>query len=158
MTDFVSALGGGLISSVITLICAQPIQHYFWKRQRQAERRLAVIDEVSRLAAEFLDRCANVTEPSGLHSYGLRETFFQELHAAEGQVEVLFSAPAFKEFVNMQHLISPGLQEPRPAPTEAFRQARKVALTVLYKEVGIPVLPLRAWQKLQKVIKPHHDR
>jgi hypothetical protein len=52
MITFFAALCGGLVSAVITLVLGQPLQHYFWTRQRYAERPFAVIEKLNTLAAE----------------------------------------------------------------------------------------------------------
>src|SRR5882724_11405793 len=108
-----AALMSGAVSALITLGCTQPIQHYCWKRQRQAEHQLAVIVEVNRRAAEFLEYCAkyfawqrrehersSTQDPSAAHREDpqpqLEGPFYPALNAAIGQVQVLFSGASYE--------------------------------------------------------------
>jgi hypothetical protein len=43
----------GIASALLTILLTPTLQHYFWRRQKCAERQLAIIDEVRTLTAEL---------------------------------------------------------------------------------------------------------
>ena len=100
MITFLTALFGGVISAVITLVLGQPLQHYFWRRQRQAERQLVIIDEVNRLASEFMTNF--LAHPKGC----LTPDFFRQLRAAGANVNVLFSERTVQVFHRLEVLVT----------------------------------------------------
>ena len=53
MTAIIAAFVG-IVSALLTNFLVPNLQHYFWKRQRQADRQLTVIDEVTKLGSEFV--------------------------------------------------------------------------------------------------------
>jgi hypothetical protein len=52
MTVLLAAMVG-VVSALLTIFLTPRLQHYFWTRQRTAERQLAVIEEMNKLVAEM---------------------------------------------------------------------------------------------------------
>jgi hypothetical protein len=164
MVTFLAALVAGILSSVITLVFGQPLQHYFWTRQRQAERQLAIINDVHTLAAElqFLLRY----KPEDI--IDRQERLYSAFHRVATSVETLFSEVA----ADRLHVVSEPmeyimrLREPRqlaerPQLDDQLLSALLDALAALYQDVGIPTPPpaqwmrVHAWQPLQVRIWDH---
>src|SRR5712692_10411784 len=85
-----SAFVGGLLSVFLT----PQLQHYFWKNQRRVEVRLATIDELNKLASQFL---FGVT--SG--PYTPPPDFHLSMQATIARLKVWFSDDAFQVFNRM---------------------------------------------------------
>lgn len=77
-----------IIASLLTIFLVPRLQHHFWKYQRREELRLAAIDEVNRLAAEFITGYIGAKGTGQNFRPDIK--FFQSLQAATAQVRVLF--------------------------------------------------------------------
>jgi len=145
MTDpvFVATMSGsiGIISSLLTISITPTLQHYFWKRQRREEIRLAVVEEINRLAAEFITN--HIADPNFRPS----NEFHQSFHIVSAKAKVLFSQQAFQDFKNMEQLIGPshrGMLGPMADKgVHDFIERRDIALSSFYREIGILTLPER---------------
>lgn len=143
MITLISVFFGGVVSALVTLWVGQPLQHYFWRRQRHAERQFAIIDEVNKMAAEF--RYRSNRDP---HGYKPTEEFNLALQEVTAKVKVLFSESAFNSFTNLDKAIQQAELRPTERPldmTTRLQQAHDTALKALYKEVGIPAPSLGEW-------------
>jgi hypothetical protein len=150
MVTFLAALVAGILSSVITLVFGQPLQHYFWTRQRQAERQFAVIDEVCTLVAEllFLVRL----NPEEIDAR--QEQLYTRLGRTVTGVVSLFSDTAFENFRTilrpMETIIRMGAASPPEERGQLYDQlidTVKGAMAALYREVGIPAPPPAQWMR-----------
>ena len=105
MTDpiFVAIMSGsiGIISSLLTMSITPTLQHYFWKRQRREEIRLAVVEEINKLAAEFITN--HIADPSFRPS----NEFHQSFQVIAAKAKVLFSPQVFQDLKRMEELIGP---------------------------------------------------
>jgi hypothetical protein len=144
MTILISAFVG-IASALLTIFFTPNLQHYFWTRQRQAERQLAVIDEANKLLGEYLYQCQEdyTKALEGQRVVGVDDPFavrfFSALMAIDGQIRALFSAETVQVYQKIRRLIPIG----RPKTTwlefyVEFTKGRTTALQALYKEVGIP--------------------
>jgi hypothetical protein len=150
MITFLAALSAGLLSAVIALIFGQPVQHHFWTQQREAERRLRVIDELNKLTAEFLIRFrmhARATPPA---PFRIDNDFHVALTMAAHDAEMLFPAAAFQAYKRLEEMLGASTDRRIDDFTFAFVEARKAAFQALYKEVGIPSPSL--WASLWAVV------
>lgn len=158
MITFFAALFGGLLSAVITLTLGQPLQHYFWTRQRHAERQFAVIEEVCTLVAEllFLVRL----NPAEIDAR--QEQLYTRLGRTIIGVASLFSATAVESFRTvlspMETILRTGAASPPEERGQLYDQlmdAVRGAMATLYQEVGISAppparwMPEHAWQSLR---------
>jgi hypothetical protein len=154
MTVFISAVVG-IASALLTIVLTPTLQHHFWTRQRQAERQLAVIDEVGKLLGEYLYQCqedyaAALAEQRVVgvdNLFGVR--FFPALLAIDGQIRALFSEETVQVYLKIRSLIPIGT--PKHTWQELyveFSQRRTRALQALYKEVGIPAPSLGAYPQM----------
>jgi hypothetical protein len=126
-----------IIASLLTIFLVPWLQHHFWKYQRREELRLTVINDVNRLAAEFITKYIEA-EGSGDHNFKPSVQFFQSLQVVTAQVKVLFSAQTFQDFKNLEAMIGPNLgPRSKQRGIDNFIQARDAALRSLYNEVGI---------------------
>jgi hypothetical protein len=167
MIAFFAALCGGVISAVITLTLGQPLQHYFWTRQRQAERQLAVIDEANSLAAEvhFLLLSGEDITPRA-------EKLFVLLGRTAANVHTLFSKEGYEAFEVLNKTIGVATLQVSPERTPEQRnelsglliRAQNHALEILYREMGIPApsfgqwMREYAWQPLRGQVWDHPRR
>ena len=150
MTTFITVFFGGVISALVMLFVGQPLQHHFWRRQQQAERQLAIIDEVKPLAAEFLYHYMEDYDKDP--RLNLSPTFFQAFDAAGSQVQVLSSASAFQAFKQMAGLIGAWrIGEQQQQRIEEFIQAREVAFRALYHDMDLPTPPL--WHRIRTGVR-----
>jgi len=157
----------GIASALLTIFLAPNLQHYFWTRQRQAERQLAIIDEMNKLIAEYLWECcrgyddaSSRNEPIDLDEQFL-ERFMPALLAAEAQGIALFSSSTRQVVNEISSLMHQGpTGKPWHDFLAAFYKARMSAFHALYQEVGIPAPPLAAYIQetfappLQRVLAP----
>jgi len=134
ITPVLIGLGSGMIGTLATIFLSPRLQHHFWKRQRFAELRLAVAQEVNQHAANFY--IVHVKNDS----YELSARFLTALEETEGKVKVLFSDEAFQSYKKMQRLIAAtggrakGLGPQGVATAYDFLSARDAALAKLYEE------------------------
>src|SRR5262249_12993382 len=97
-----------IIGSLLTIFLVPWLQHHFWKYQRREELRLMAINEVNRLAAEFITDY-NEAQSKRDDTFRPNIVFFQSLQVATAQVKTLFSAQTFQSFKNMEVMIGLGL-------------------------------------------------
>jgi len=117
----------GIISTLITIFLTPRVQFYFWRRQRLSEIRLAAINEINNLAADFLTNYISNTK------YHPADQFFASFMAASANIEALFSEKAFVLFKGLEVMIGPNLG-PGKGSVDAFVKARDIALRALYQE------------------------
>jgi hypothetical protein len=148
MTTFITVFFGGVISAVVTLLLGQPLQHYFWRRQRLAERQLATLDEFNKVTAQLLHHCWKDYETAAAEQRAPRlldqgEPVLLALSVLQAQVRVLFSTSPVEAAEDLVHrLVALGDSVPDKPWQEAVApvtQARERALRVLYKDMGIPL-------------------
>jgi hypothetical protein len=114
------------------------LQHYFWKRQQREELRLAAINEVNRVAAEFITKYMAAEREKT--KYVPDTEFFQSLQAVGAQVKALFSGAAFDAFEQLRQAIGPNLEQvpgEGHGSVEEYVRRRDAALRALYQDVGI---------------------
>ena len=136
-----AAFVGGILGTLLTIFVTPRLQHYFWKRQKREELRLAVVTEVNRLAAEFQSNYLFKDHIEDTSERGLR--FAQSWIALNGQVKDLFSESTFQTYERMyRHVITAPLFSKQEIMDRAprlieFEKVRDVAMQALYKEIGI---------------------
>jgi hypothetical protein len=138
---------GGVVSSVLTLLLGQPLQHYFWRRQRLAERQLAALDEFNQVTAQVLHLChidydtaaAEHRAPKG----DAQDPVALALSVLQPRIRVLFSTSAVEAADElMDQLVALGGSVPDTPWLQAVApivRARERALRALYKDMGIPL-------------------
>jgi hypothetical protein len=160
ITTLASIFFGGVVSALVTLFAGQPLLHYFWIRQRQEERQIAIIDQVAQLAAQFHYHCMEYfysddpdqdsEEFRRSRRFRLTDAFFEAFDAAGSQVRVLFSASAFQAFTQMEQWIGPRRQNEQLAErSKNFIAAREATLRALYHDMDIPAPSFGQWLKAQ---------
>jgi hypothetical protein len=147
MITFLAALCGGIISAVITLTLGQPLQHYFWTRQRQAERQLVAIDEANRLAAEVGSLLI-----TGEDIVPRTENLYIGLGTTTANVATLFPEAGHNAMTMLNESIaaairlSPGMtREQRDELAVHLADVQNNAIKALYHEMGIPAPPPGQW-------------
>lgn len=147
MTTLIPVFLGGVVSSLLTLALGQPLQHYFWRRQRLAERQLATLDEFNQVTAQVLHLChmdydtaaAEHRAPKG----DPHEPALLALSVLQARVRVLFSTSAVEAAEELvDELVALGDSVPDKPWSQAvapIAQARERALRALYKDMGIPL-------------------
>jgi hypothetical protein len=149
MLTFLAALCGGIVSVAIALFLGQPLQHYFWTRQRHAERQLAVIEEVNKPTAEvqFLLLSGEDVQPRN-------ERLSLALAIAIANVRALFSPAAAASFQSLHPLIAEALRLPPESPREQrlnlgtrLMASHHVTMILLYRGLGIPAPPPGKWMQ-----------
>ena len=129
--------GIAILATLLTIFLTPRLQHHFWKHQRREELRLAVINEVNKLAAEYIENHMEA-EASGNQNFKPSIQWFQAFQAATAQVKALFSDATFEEFKKLEVMIGPNLGPSfRHRTVDDFIQARDTALRSFYKEVGV---------------------
>ena len=129
--------GSAILATLLTIFLTPSLQHHFWKHRRREELRLAVINEVNKLAAEYIENYMEA-EASGNQNFKPSIQWFQAFQAATAQVKALFSDATFKEFKKLEVMIGPNLGPSFLNRTvDDFIQARDTALRSFYKEVGV---------------------
>jgi hypothetical protein len=104
--------------------------------ERLTELRLAVIDELNELTAEYITKYIENPE-----EYRPTTEFFQRLLMATDRIRNLFPAAAFDAFKRVEVMIGPNLGPTGEGVVHRFIEARNAALAVLYREAGIPPPP-----------------
>jgi hypothetical protein len=150
MATLITVFFGGVISALVTLFLGQPLQHYFWRRQRLAERQLATLDEFNKVTAQLLHYCymdydtgaAEHRAPKG----DPNEPALLALSILQAQVKSLFSIStieAAEELVDQLVALGDSVPDkPWPQAVGPVAMARVKALRALYQEIGIhPMLP-----------------
>ena len=137
---------GGVVSSLLTLLLGQPLQHYFWRRQRYVERQFAMIEELNTLVAAMDFRLV-----AGTLSHEERQSLYQRMVGLTTNIRTLFSPPAFERCQALRRAIRAGLS----ATDHGFRgeirrhiqEIHQDALRALYQDMGIPPTPPRQWMQ-----------
>jgi hypothetical protein len=114
MTMLIPVFLGGVVSALVTLVLGQPLQHYFWRRQRLAEWQLAVIDQLTILAAEL--QFLLLYQPEEIDSR--REQLATALYRVATRAVDLFSPPAYERFRVVLRTIENILRMSTPIPPE----------------------------------------
>lgn len=104
--------------------------------ERLTELRLAVIDELNELTAEYITKYIENPE-----EYRPTTEFFQRVLMATDRIRNIFSGAAFDAFKRMEVMIGPNLGPTGEGAVHRFIEARNAALAVLYREAGIPPPP-----------------
>jgi hypothetical protein len=141
----------GIASALLTILLTPTLQHYFWRRQRHAERQLAVIDEMQTLAAELLLLVLHQPEEISAR----REQLYATLFKVATSVESLFSDAAWERFHPTLRSTEDILQEPPPPEQrihvhqvhKEFLTATVDALAGLYQDMGILAPVPRQWMR-----------
>jgi hypothetical protein len=130
------------VGSLMTIFLSQPVQHWFWKRQRRADLRFAVVNKINELASEFavsyvLGKDIVEESPEGL------VTFYRSWHIVAAQARVLFSKSTYNAVEHMEVMMvavplhsRQEVMDRVPRHTE-FVKRRDTALRAMYKEIGI---------------------
>jgi len=131
----VAVLSGAVAvgSSLLTIFLTPKLQHHFWRHQRRAELQIAAINEVNRLAAEFLTEY--IQAPS---THQASTDFHKALMMATANLKPLFSDTAFEAFKAMEVMIGgggPGLGPEQKLGVHDFIEARDALMRRLYEEV-----------------------
>jgi hypothetical protein len=152
----VIAFFSGVAAALLTIFLNPRFQHYFWKRQKREELRLAVVKEVNRLSAEF--RVHYLYKDQIEYTPEQSVTFSQAWVAVDGQVEDLFSESTYESFKRMQEYVglvhvyrNQELMDRLPRLRD-FDRIRKGALQALYREIGILKDESR-WSQLKRRFK-----
>jgi hypothetical protein len=140
----------GITSALLTILLTPSLQHYFWTRQRHAERQLAAIDEANNLAAEvqFLLLSGEDIAPRA-------EKLSILLARIAANVNALFSKEGSEAFEVLNKAIGVATLQLSPGKTLAQRnelselliKAQNHALKTLYQEMDIPAPPLKQWMR-----------
>ena len=140
MTTFIPVFLGGVVSALVTLLLGQPLQYYFWRRQRHAERQLAIIEGVNKLTAEV-----QFLLMSGEDISSHNESLSKVMSATIANVTALFSPQRAAAFDYLHPVIAKALRLPTESPREQrlilateLMYAHHMALIYLYKDMGIP--------------------
>ena len=134
LTVAIISAGSAIVGSLLTIFLTPRTQHYFWTRQKLAERRLAVADEINRLASELV---TDVTE--GLRT---QETFFPSVEffkswtPVDRQFRVFFSGRTRGAYFAMENMMTRDTGIHRQE-VDLFYPRQLEALTALYREVGL---------------------
>jgi hypothetical protein len=147
----------GITSALLTILITPSLQHYFWTRQRHAERQLAVIDEVNTLSAEAR---GFLLHPELLHHAeriaDRQLQLYNMLLKAHVNVKGLFSESVFNEFVSLDHVIRGAISQAETADFETRHRIDKQLLfthylghIAMYRDMGIPAPPFGQWLRVQ---------
>jgi len=163
LTTLIPVFLGGVVSALVTLMLGQPLQHYFWRRQRLAERQLATLDEFNKVTAQLLhhgwmDYETATAEQRALH-LDRGEPVFLALLVLLAQVRVLFSPSAIEAAEELvSQLVALGnsvADKPWQQAVAPVNEARVKALRSLYEDMGISSqltghwMRRRVWQPLR---------
>jgi hypothetical protein len=126
--------GSAIVATLITILLTPHVQYRFWTKQRRFELRLALIDDLTTLAAEFIHHASVSDErPS--------DDFLKSLLRVSAKVKRSFSQKAFAAFKEMEVMIGPklhgGLGPEGKKGIHDFVDARDLLLEILYGEAGL---------------------
>jgi hypothetical protein len=144
----ISVFFGGVISAIVTLCLGQPLQYYFWTKQRQAERQLAAIDEANRLASEVGSLLI-----TGEDIVPRLEKLYIGLGTTTANLATLFpkasdTITTLNEKIAAAIQSSPGMtREQRNERAGHLAAVQQSALKALYQEMEIPAPPFGQWMR-----------
>jgi hypothetical protein len=129
------------VAALLAIFLTPLFQHYFWKRQKREEIRLAIVTEVNKLAADFslsylLRDSPEIVPP-------LSVTFYQSWEVLDGQVKALFSDSTYNEYKRLYEFTllvgfySTQEFSDRTTRVNKFKERRNGVLLALYKEIGV---------------------
>jgi hypothetical protein len=134
----------GIASALLTILLTPSLQHYFWRRQRYAERQFAVIEEVRTLAAEL--QFLVLHQPEEISTR--REQLYTMYYKVTTSVNNLFSDAAWDQFHPASSTMEDILRG-APLPEQNTQLSNRLittmldALDALYQDMGIPPTPLK---------------
>jgi hypothetical protein len=142
---------GGVVSSLLPLLLGQPLQHYFWRRQRYAERQFPIIEELNTLVAEV-----HYLLIAQRFSPKAQESLYKTLTLASGNVRSLFSLSSVQQCQALHEVMRSALNaslnatdtadpEPQHQVLQQLQEAHRSALIALYRDMGIPPSPPAQW-------------
>jgi hypothetical protein len=129
------------LGALLAIFLTPRFQHYFWKRQKREELRLAVVAEANKLAAQFKSHYLFSDQIESNLEQAL--TFHQSWMCVEGQVNDLFDISTYQTFKEMYDFaVTVPLHSKqeildRVARVTEFDRRRQEAMEALYKEIGI---------------------
>jgi hypothetical protein len=89
----------GILGTLLTIFVTPCLQHYFWKRQKREEIRFTIVNEVNRLAAQFMMRCYARDMPESIPALEL--TFYESWL---GRVCKVYRTPSHKMVAAISHM------------------------------------------------------
>jgi len=121
-------------STLMTIFLTPWLQRHFWRKQRRDELRLAAINELNRLAAEFLyghiDAAATFRPSADWH---------KAFTTLDTNIKALFPKRGYAAFARLGVLIGPsiggGLGPEGKESVHDFVAAREATMRALYDEV-----------------------
>lgn len=125
--------GSAVVGSFLTIILTPRVQHYFWTKQKLAERRLAVADEINELTSSLL---ADVTEGLRTQQRFLPPVdFYRAWNVADNKFRVFFPG-AQRAYREMEQMLTrdTGIQR---LEVDTFRLRQLEAMKAIYGEVGL---------------------
>ena len=127
----------GFGSALLAIVLTPTLQHYFWRRQRHAELCLRLIEESSKLIAEFsecLPKILDSKQPTEADS-----NLFHGWQKLSLQIRALFSERTIDRFSKLDELISAYSSHTaeRTFKIEEFVRAQSEATKALYEEIGL---------------------
>lgn len=124
-------------SSLLTIVLTPRLQHVFWRYQRRAELRLAVINEFNRFTSEFLT--GHISAPK---TFKPSDAWFASFSATDSNIRAMFSDEAVRAFKELEVLIGPGTDHGALGALgkytiQDFVDRKNRALQQLYREVRL---------------------
>jgi hypothetical protein len=140
MATALIAAASAIISSLLTILWTPKLQHFFWRHQRRAEIRLAIINEFNRLTAEFISAHIDAQRTQTTYTPGLQ--WHSAFSITGANIRALFSQVAFDSFKQVDQLIGPSAGHGRLGPqgqydVHDFLVRKDSAMRVLYKELSL---------------------
>jgi hypothetical protein len=136
LTTLIPVFLGGVVSSLLTLLLGQPLQHHFWRRQQYTQRQFAVIDGLNSWAAEVEYYFVTQRFSSGSND------FYKTLVMLSGSMRTLFSVRAVEQCQALHAVMREGLAatdpEHRTQIWQQFQEAHRDAIKALYQDMRIP--------------------
>jgi hypothetical protein len=126
MSNTLTSVLIGVVSTLITLFLSSRLQHYFWDHQRMSELRLRALERLNSLAAEFLYNCLKDS------NFQPDDQFFRSLMVLTADIKILFSQQAFDHFKELEVMIGPNMGPTGKANVAAFIDTQDSALRALY--------------------------
>jgi len=123
----------GIAATLLTIFLTPRLQHSFWKDQRREELRLAAINKMNKLLAEFI---VISYEMVGKGGYKPNREFFVAFEETYAEIKALFADVTIQEFKKVEVMIGPNLG-PQGGSVNDFVKARDAAFRALYREVGL---------------------